>query len=76
MSTDKSGVNAARVTPKTGKPENKAIKILQHKDLNNLVKHDNRNIKRRIKLMTGCKSFRSAQAILAGTERVYMIYKG
>lgn len=45
--------------------------------LNNLaVEQDDRNIKRRIRPMLGFKSFRRAQAILAGIELLHMIRKG
>jgi len=40
------------------------------------VEQDHRNIKRRIKLMTGFKSFRRAQTILAGIELIHMLRKG
>jgi transposase-like protein len=50
--------------------------IRQSKYLNNLVEQDHRNIKRRIRLMLGFKSFRRAQAILAGIELIHMIRKG
>ena len=41
-----------------------------------LVEQDHRNIKRRIKLMTGFKSFKRAQTILTGIELIYLIRKG
>lgn len=40
------------------------------------MEQDHRNIKRRIKLMTGFKFFRRAQIILAGIEIIHMLRKG
>ncbi|CDG96234.1 transposase (fragment) [Xenorhabdus bovienii str. puntauvense] len=40
------------------------------------MEQDHRNIKRRIRPMLGFKSFRRAQTILAGIERVSMLRKG
>jgi len=40
------------------------------------VEQDHRNIKHRIKLMTGFKSFRRAQTILAGIKIIHMLRKG
>lgn len=42
----------------------------------NLIEQDHRNIKRRIRLMLGFKSFRRAQTLLAGIELLHMIRKG
>lgn len=50
--------------------------IRQSKYLNNLVEQDHRNIKRRIRVMLGFKSFRRAEAILDGIELIHMIRKG
>lgn len=63
-------------TLNTDKLYEESITIRQNKYLNNLVEQDHRNIKRRIRLMTGFKSFRRAQTILAGIELVHMIRKG
>jgi transposase-like protein len=52
------------------------LTVRQSKYLNNLVEQDHRNIKRRIKLMTGFKSFRRAQTVLAGIEVIHMLRKG
>ena len=63
----KSGANTAALTTlNANKPDEESITIRQNKYLNNLVEQDHRNIKRRIKLMTGFKSFKRAQTILAG----------
>ncbi|KNA26168.1 integrase (plasmid) [Pantoea ananatis] len=77
VTIDKSGAyTAALDTLNAGRPEEETITIRQSKYLNNLVEQDHRNIKRRIKLMTGFKSFRRAQTLLAGIELVHMIRKG
>ncbi|MDE9447900.1 IS6 family transposase [Xenorhabdus bovienii] len=77
VTIDKSGANtAAPATLNGDKPEEETITIRQSKYLNNLVEQDHRNIKRRIKLMTGFKSFRRAQTLLAGIELLHMIRKG
>ncbi|WP_455289864.1 DDE-type integrase/transposase/recombinase, partial [Cupriavidus necator] len=44
--------------------------------LNNLVEQDHRAIKRRVRPMTGFKSFWSAAKIIAGIETMHMIKKG
>lgn len=72
-----SGANtAALATLNAGKSADECITVRQSKYLNNRVEQDHRNIKRRIKLMTGFKSFRRAQTILAGIELAHMIRKG
>jgi len=77
VTIDKSGANtAALVTLNAGKSADECITVRQSKYLNHRVEQDHRNIKRRIKLMTGFKSFRRAQTILAGIELVHMIRKG
>ncbi|WP_411706168.1 IS6 family transposase [Edaphovirga cremea] len=77
VTIDKSGANtAALATLNAGKEKEECITVRQSKYLNNLVEQDHRNIKRRIKLMTGFKSFLRAQAILAGIELMHMIRKG
>ena len=67
VTIDKSGANTA---------EEEIIIIRQSKYLNNLIEQDHRNIKRRIRLMLGFKSFRRAQTLLAGIELLHMIRKG
>lgn len=52
------------------------ITTVQSKYLNNMVEQDHRFIKRRIRLMLGFKSFRSAAATLDGIEVAQMIRKG
>ncbi|KAB8307525.1 IS6 family transposase [Erwinia endophytica] len=77
VTIDKSVANtAALATLNAGKEKEKSITIRQSKYLNNLVEQEHRNIKRRIKLMTGFKSFRLAQILLAGIELLHMIRKG
>ncbi|WP_154236440.1 DDE-type integrase/transposase/recombinase, partial [Yersinia enterocolitica] len=77
VTIDKSGANtAALMTLNTDKTEDETITIRQSKYLNNLIEQDHRNIKRRTRLMTGFKSFRRAQTILAGIELIHMIRKG
>lgn len=77
VTIDKSGANTAALAElNTGREKDDCIKVRQSKYLNNLVEQDHRNIKRRIKLMTGFKSFRRAQAILAGIEIIHMLRKG
>jgi putative transposase len=77
VTIDKSGANtAALATVNAGKSEDEIITTRQNKYLNNLIEQDHRNIKRRIKLMTGFKSFRRAQTILAGIEVIHMLRKG
>ncbi len=77
VTIDKSGANtAALATLNTGKSADESIRVRQSKYLNNLIEQDHRNIKRRVRLMTGFKSFRRAQTVLAGIELVHMIRKG
>ncbi|MEG0171506.1 MAG: IS6 family transposase [Acinetobacter sp.] len=77
VTIDKSGANtAALATLNADKAEDETITVRQSKYLNNLIEQDHRNIKRRIKLMMGFKSFRRAQTILAGIELIQMIRKG
>ena len=74
---DKSGANTAALAElNAGREKDDCIKVRQNKYLNNLVEQDHRNIKRRIKLMTGFKSFRRAQTILAGIEIIHILRKG
>ena len=74
---DKSGANTADLaTLNAEKPDEEAITVRQSKYLNNLIEQDHRNIKRRIRLMLGFKSFRRAQTLLTGIELSHMIRKG
>lgn len=58
---DKSVANTAALTIfNVAKPAEEMITTRQNKYLNNLVKQDHRNIKRRTRLMLGFKSFRRA----------------
>ncbi|MBH3030009.1 IS6 family transposase [Serratia marcescens] len=77
VTIDKSGANTAALAElNAGREAGYCVKVRQSKYLNNLIEQDHRNIKRRIKLMVGFKSFRRAQTILAGIELVHMIRKG
>lgn len=77
VAIDKSGANTAALTALSAdNPVEETITVRQSNYLNNLVEQAHRNIKRRIKLMTGFKSFRRAQTILTGIELVHMIRKG
>lgn len=77
VTTDKSGTNtAALATVNANKSEEEIITIRQSKYLNNLIEQDHQNIKRRIRLMLGFKSFRRAQMLLAGIALLHMIRKG
>ena len=77
ITIDKSGANTAALdTLNAGKGDEESIIVRQSRYLNNLIEQDHRNIKRRIRLMLGFKSFRRAQTILAGIELIHMIRKG
>lgn len=77
VTIDKSGANTAALTTlNAGREKEERIAIRQSKYLNNLVEQDHRNIKRRIKLMAGFKSFRRTQTILAGIELIHILRKG
>ncbi len=77
VTIDKSGANTVALSElNAGREKDDCIKVRQSKYLNNLVEQDHRNIKRRIKLMTGFKCFRRAQPILAGIEIIHMLRKG
>jgi transposase-like protein len=54
----------------------KPIRIRQSAYLNNRIEQDHRAIKRRIRLMLGFKSARSARVILDGIEMIHMMRKG
>ncbi|HEJ9059002.1 TPA: IS6 family transposase [Serratia fonticola] len=77
VTIDKSGVNGAALTIlNADKPDKEAINVRQSKYLKNLIEQDHRNIKRRSRPMLGFISFRRAQTILVGIERIHMIRKG
>ncbi|MEL5395820.1 IS6 family transposase [Serratia nevei] len=77
VTIDKSGANtAALATLNIDKPDEEAITVRQSKYLNNLIALHHRNIKRRLRLILGFKSFRWAQTPLAGIELIHMIRKG
>ncbi|WP_239442651.1 IS6 family transposase [Serratia marcescens] len=77
VAIDKSGTNTtALVTLNAGKPDEETITVRQSKYLNNRIEQDHRNIKRRIKLMLGFKSFRRTKTTLAGIELIHMLRKG
>ncbi|ENA1744271.1 IS6 family transposase [Yersinia ruckeri] len=77
VTIDKSGANTAALAALNAKkPDEEAMTVRQNKYLNNLIEQDHRNIKRRIRLMLGFKSFRRAQTLLAGIELSHMIPKG
>jgi transposase-like protein len=75
VTMDKSGANQAAVEQLNTERET-PITIRQVKYLNNIVKRDHRAIKRLTRPMLGFKSFRAAQAVLAGIELMHMIRKG
>lgn len=52
------------------------IEMLRIKYLNNIVEQDHRFIKRRVRPMSGFKSFAAAASTIAGIEPVNMIRKG
>jgi hypothetical protein len=60
-------INAGRDLP---------ILVRQVKYLNNIVEQDHRAIKRVTRPMVNFKSFRSADAVLAGIELMHMIREG
>jgi putative transposase len=75
VTLDKSGANKAaldQLNAERGIP----IGIRQVKYLNNIVEQDHHAIKRVTRSMLGFKSFRAAQAVLAGIELMHMIRKG
>ncbi|ENA1774676.1 DDE-type integrase/transposase/recombinase, partial [Yersinia ruckeri] len=77
VTIDKSGDHtAALATLNAKKPDEEAMTVRQNKYLNNLIEQGHRNIKRRIRLMLGFKSFRRVQTLLAGIELSHMIRKG
>ena len=75
VTLDKSGANRAALD-QLNVQRQIPIKIRQVKYLNNIVEQDHRAVKRVTRPMLGFKSFRSAQAVLAGIELMHMIRKG
>jgi transposase-like protein len=75
VTMDKSGANKAALDELNAQREI-PIKIRQVKYLNNIVEQDHRAVKRITRPMLGFKSFRSAQAVVAGIELMHMIRKG
>ena len=75
VTMDKSGANKAALDQLSTQREI-LIKIRQVKYLNNIVEQGHRAVKRITRPMLGFKSFRSAQAVLAGIELMHMIRKG
>jgi putative transposase len=74
INIDQSGANTAGIKDYNVEHETK-IELRQCKYLNNIVEQDHRNIKRRIRLMLGFKSFWTARVVLAGIELVHMLKK-
>lgn len=75
VTMDKSGANKAahnRLNAERATP----IKVRQVKYLNNIVEQDHRAVNRVTGPMLGFKSFRAAQAVLAGIELMHMMRKG
>ncbi|MGE6619747.1 IS6 family transposase [Bacillus mycoides] len=50
--------------------------LLVKKYLNNMIEHDHRFIKKRIRNMLGFKSWRTATKMIAGIEAMHMVKKG
>jgi putative transposase len=75
VTMDKSGANKAALDQLNAERDI-PIQIRQVEYLNNIVEQDHRVIKRITRPMLGFKSFRAAQAVLAGIELMHMIRKG
>ena len=75
VTMDKSGANKAALD-QLNTQRDIPIKVRQVKYLNNVVEQYHRAIKRVTRPMLGFKSFRAAQAVLAGIELMHMIRKG
>ena len=75
ITIDKSGANTAAIEGMRA-DSGADIKLRQSKYLNNIVEQDHRAIKRIVRPMLGCKSFRCASSLLAGIETMHMIKKG
>ena len=77
VTIDKREANPAGLfTLNADNADEEMITVRQSKYLNNRVEQAHRNIKRLIRLMLGFKSFRQAQALLAGIELLHKIRKG
>jgi putative transposase len=72
---EKSGANKAAVDA-VNAGRDVLILVRQVKYLNNIVEQDHRAIKRLTRPILNFKWFRSAGAVLAGTELIHMIRKG
>lgn len=72
---DKNGVNKAAFDRMNAERET-PIKVRLVKYLNSIVEQDHRSVQRVTRPMLGFKSFRAAQAVLAGIELMQMIRKG
>jgi transposase-like protein len=75
VTMDKSGANKAALEQMNAERDI-PIGLRQVKYLNNIVEQDHRAVKRVTRPMLGFKSFRAAQAVLAGIELMHMICKG
>jgi len=75
VTVDKSGANKAALDQLNAKRA-LPIEIRQVRYRNNIVEQDERAVKRVTRPMLGFKSFRCAQAVLAGIELMHMIRKG
>jgi putative transposase len=75
VTMDKGGANQAALE-QLNRERKAPVTIRQVKYLNNIVEQDHRAIKRITRPMLGFKSFRAAQAVLAGIELMHMIRKG
>ena len=75
VTTDKSGANKAALNWLNAERAT-LTKVRQVRYLNNIVDQDHRAVKRVTRPMLGFKSFRAAQAVLAGIELMHMISKG
>ena len=75
ITIDKSGANTAAIEGLLA-DSGADIGLRQSKYINNLVEQDHRAIKRIVRPMLGCKSFRCASILIAGIETMHMIKKG
>jgi putative transposase len=75
VTIDKSGANTAAVQSLAA-DSGLGIELRQSKYLNNLVEHDHRAIKRRVRPMMGFGRFATAAKLIAGIETMHAIKKG
>jgi putative transposase len=75
VTMDKSGANKAALD-QLNTQRDIPLKVRQVKYLNNIIEQEHRAVKRVTRPMLGFKSFRAAQAVLAGIELMHMIRKG